>query len=341
MGGRASAQAAKARIKFALVGINHEHVFRMVRAVRSGGGELAMVLAEDADPNHAAKFFRENPDVRRARNEREILDAKDISLVVSAIRPADRAALGVRVMRAGKDFMADKGGVLSLEQLNEVERVQAETKRIYSISYNEHLLDLGTVEALRLVRAGAVGKVTRTVGVGPHALFGHGPREPWFWTRAGRGGIFADIGTHQCCDFLLFTVPGAKLEVLAARAGNRENPQYPEFEDFGAADVRGNGGAGRFEVSFVKKSSPRTLRIEGAEGRLEIVKGGEASGKLTLVDKRGTRAVDLKQTVVTYGQRLVDDVLNRTETAMEQSQTFLATELALRAQEAANRNGNP
>ena len=36
-------------------------------------------------------------------------------------------------MRHGKDFMVDKPGMTTLEQLAEVRRVQAETKRIYSI----------------------------------------------------------------------------------------------------------------------------------------------------------------------------------------------------------------
>src|SRR5262245_60867923 len=89
LGGWASGQTTKPRLKFALVGLNHEHVFRMVKAVRDGGGELTMALAEDADPNHASKFFRENPGIRRAREEKEVLEAPEISLVVSAIRPAD------------------------------------------------------------------------------------------------------------------------------------------------------------------------------------------------------------------------------------------------------------
>jgi hypothetical protein len=38
-----------------------------------------------------------------------------------------------------------------------------------------------------------------------------------------------------------------------------------------------------------------------------------------------------------YGERLVDDILNRTETAMPQAHTFLAQELALIAQRNARR----
>ena len=40
-----------------------------------------------------------------------------------------------------------------------------------------------------------------------------------------------------------------------------------------------------------------------------------------------------------YGEQLVDDVLNRTETAMPQAHTFLAMELALEAEAGAQRIG--
>jgi hypothetical protein len=39
--------------------------------------------------------------------------------------------------------------------------------------------------------------------------------------------------------------------------------------------------------------------------------------------------------VLPFGPLLVDDVLNRTETAMKQKHCFLATELALKAQKKA------
>ena len=38
-----------------------------------------------------------------------------------------------------------------------------------------------------------------------------------------------------------------------------------------------------------------------------------------------------------YGHQLVDDVLNRTETAMPQAHCFLAMELAIRAQASAQK----
>jgi hypothetical protein len=45
--------------------------------------------------------------------------------------------------------------------------------------------------------------------------------------------------------------------------------------------------------------------------------------------------LDCNNEVLPFGPLFVDDVLNRTETAMTQAHCFLATELALKAQKAA------
>ena len=54
-----------------------------------------------------------------------------------------------------------------------------------------------------------------------------------------------------------------------------------------------------------------------------------------LVDQKETRYIDCTKQELPYGEQLVSDVLNRTETAMPQAHCFLATELALKAQKQA------
>ncbi|HEY1051706.1 MAG TPA: Gfo/Idh/MocA family oxidoreductase [Prosthecobacter sp.] len=327
-------QTSKARLKFAVIGINHEHVFRMVEAVRQGGGELAMIFAPDMDPNHGAKFLRENSSVKVARTEAEVLESKDISLIITAAKPADRAAVGARAMRAGKDVLADKGGILSLAHLDGLRRIQAETKRIFSISYNERLLLPVSIKIDNLLQAGAIGKVTHMKGLGPHGLYGHGPREDWFWTRAGRGGILMDIGTHQADQFLHY-VGGEGAQVVTSGTGNFDNPGHPEFEDHGTVTWRSSAGAGQAMVSFhTGKSGGFVLELTGTEGHMLVRKH---AGQIIITAKNGARKeykVD-PQTSCPFGHRLVDDILNRTETAMTQKHTFLTTELAVRAQLAA------
>lgn len=235
-------------------------------------------------------------------------------------------------MRAGKDFLADKGGFLNLEDLTEARRVQAETKRIFSISYNERLLLPVSVKIDELLQAGAIGKVTHMKGLGPHGLYGHGPREDWFWTRAGRGGILMDIGAHQADQFLYY-VGAEGAEVVAATATNLENPDHPEFEDHGTVSWRGKAGTGEAELSFYtgKQTTGFVLELTGTEGRMEIQKHAR---RITVTNRRGQKKeyrADAKLPCP-FGPQLVDDILNRTETAMSLAHAFLASELAVRAQ---------
>ena len=100
----------------------------------------------------------------------------------------ERAPLGVRVMRHGKDFMVDKPGVTSLAQLEEARRAQRETKRIYSIMYSERFENPATVKAGELVKAGAIGKVIQTIGLGPHRI-NPSTRPAWFITTRSRATV--------------------------------------------------------------------------------------------------------------------------------------------------------
>lgn len=61
---------------------------------------------------------------------------------------------------------------------------------------------------------------------------------------------------------------------------------------------------------------------------------------LFLVDGKGQQYIDCKTRELPYGPRLIQDVLNRTETAMTQQHCFLATELALKAEAMAVRVGD-
>jgi predicted dehydrogenase len=335
--------AAARRIRFAVIGLNHGHITGQTEAVLRGGGELALVYAKE--PDLLSGFTKRYPQARVARSEQEVLDDTSIQLVVSASIPNERAPLGVRVMQAGKDFMVDKPGITTLEQLAEVRRVQAQTRRIYSILYSERLENRATVRAGELVRAGAIGRVLQTVGLGPHRL-NLSTRPPWFFERERYGGILCDIASHQFDQFLFFT-GSTRAEVAASQVGNLGHPQYPGLEDFGDTIVRGNGGSGYIRVDWFTPDGLSTwgdgrLTVLGTEGFIEIRKnvdiGGRAGGNhLFLVDQKETRYVDATNQELSYGTQLVDDVLHRTETAMPQAHCFLATELALQAQARAER----
>ena len=336
-----AATKGPARIRFGVIGLNHGHINGQTSAVIRGGGELVWMYAKE--PELAADFMKRFPQAKQARSESEILEDKSIQLVVSASIPDERAPLGVRVMQHGKDFMVDKPGITTLEQLDEVRKVQARTRRIYSIMYSERLENRATVRAGELVKSGAIGRVVQTIGMGPHRM-NPKTRPAWFFERPRYGGILCDIGSHQGDQFLYFT-GSTRADVVAAQVGNVNHPQYPGLEDFGDTMVRGDGGSGYIRVDWFTPDGLATwgdgrLTILGTDGFIEVRKNIDVLGRpggnhLFLTDKKETRYIDCSKVALPYGEQLVDDVLNRTETAMPQAHCFLATELMLKAQKQA------
>ena len=329
---------AEPRIKFAVIGMNHGHIYGQVEAVIRGGGQLVAFYAKEADL--LAAFAKRYPNVKQASSEAEILNDKSIHLVLSSAIANERAPLGIRVMKSGKDFMSDKPGITTLEQLAEVRKVQKETKRIYSILFSERLENKATVKAGELVKAGAIGRVIQTIGMGPHRI-SLSTRPAWFFNKEQFGGILCDIASHQFDQFLFFT-GSTKAEIVTSQVGNVNHPQYPNFEDFGDVMMRGDKGTGYIRVDWFSPDGLKTwgdgrLTILGTEGYIEIRKNIDIAGKeggnhLFLVNNKETVHIDCNDVELSYGRLLVDDVVNRTETAMSQEHCFLATELAIKAQ---------
>ena len=331
------------RIKFSVIGINHGHIYSQVEAVKRGGGELVSFFAREADLADA--FSKRFPESKRVADEKEILENKSIQLVLSSGIPDERAPLGIRVMQHGKDYMVDKPGIITLDQLAQVRKVQKQSGRIYSIMYSERLENRATIHAGELVKEGVIGKVIQTIGLGPHRMSAD-TRPAWFFDRKRFGGIITDIGSHQFDQYLFFT-GNNKAEIVASQVGNVHHPQYPSFEDFGDVMLQGDGGTGYIRVDWftpagLKSWGDGRLTILGTDGYIEIRKnidiaGREGGNHLFVVNQKETKYIDCSKVGMPYGEQLVNDIVNRTETAMGQEHCFLATELALKAQKQAKR----
>src|SRR5690606_13487753 len=133
-------------------------------------------------------------------------------LVTSASIPVDRAPLGIRVMKHGKDYLADKPGIISLKQLAEVRKVQKQTGRIYSIMYSERLENRATIKAYELIQQGAIGKVIQYNGLGPPRM-STAPRQQWSFQKDKHARLIRHIRRHQFHQILYFThsPPGEKV----------------------------------------------------------------------------------------------------------------------------------
>lgn len=332
-------KVAANRIRFAIININHAHIYSMTNAVIRGGGELVGVYAKE--PDLLANFLKSYPNCPVVKDEKSLLEDKNIQLILSSGIPDQRAALGIRVMQHGKDYLTDKPGIITLEELAEVKKVQKETKRIYMIMYSERLENKATTKAADLVKQGLIGQVIQTVNLAPHRM-GIPNRPQWFFDKKRYGGIITDIGSHQFDQFLYLT-GSTEAEILSSQIGNVHYPQYPHFEDFGDVTLKGNGGVGYIRVDWFTPDGLDTwgdgrLTILGTEGYIEVRKntdiqsGHKGGSHLYMANNKEMVYMDCNNEELPFGRLFVDDIINRTDTAMNQTHCFLATELALLAQ---------
>jgi predicted dehydrogenase len=251
-------------------------------------------------------------------------------------------------MKHGKDYLSDKPGITTLEQLAEVRKTIAETKQIYAIMYSERFEVKAAVYAGVLIQQGAIGNVIQTINIAPHQIIqnqgdaGGGTGRPdWFWNPDQYGGILCDIGSHQVDQFLFYT--GSKqAEIVASQIANLRHPDRPRFQDFGDMVLRGDRGLGYVRLDWFTPDGLGTwgdgrLFILGTDGYVEIrkyvnVAVGHQGNNLFLVDKKQARYIDCNNMPLPFGPQFVADVVNRTHKAQDQVQCLLAAKLAINAQ---------
>jgi predicted dehydrogenase len=326
-------------LKFAAIGLDHRHIYDQVTSLLDIGAECVGFWSRDA-AMPLQGFMEKFPHIPRVKERAQLLEDKSIHLITCAAIPNERADLAIEAMRHGKDFMVDKPGLTTFEQLEAVRKVQKETGRIFSIDFTERFEVRSTTRAGELVKAGAIGQVVHTAGLGPHRLNRH-LRPQWFFDKQAYGGILVDIGSHQFDQFLYFT-DSSDARITAARVANRAHPADTGLEDLGEVMIESDNASGYFRVDWFTPDGLNTwgdgrLTIVGTEGTIELRKYVDVAGRpgidhLFLTDKKSSRYIDCSDAELTYYPKLRDDIFNRTETAMTHDHCFKVCELSLTAQ---------
>ena len=231
------------------------------------------------------------------------------------------------------------------EDLARLRAAQEATGRHCVIFFSERLTSRSTRRALALVRAGAIGEVVETIGLGPHQI-GLTARPAWFFDRARSGGILGDLASHQMDQFLAFT--GSRdARIVAARTENRLHRDRAGFEDYGSVLLQSDRATGYARVDWYTPAGLGSwgdvrLTVLGTEGQLEVRKNVDPAGRsggdhVLLVDGDETRHIDCQRDPLPFGEQLLADVVARTCTAQDPALAFRAQDLALEAQALANR----
>lgn len=336
------------RLKFAAVGLDHRHIYGQAEHMQSVGAEFVGWWT-DGEPPTLAGFNKRFPTIPRVMDRAQLLEDPSIDLILIAAIPSQRAALAIEAMEHGKDVMVDKPGCTTTEDLNKLRECVARTGRIWSVNFSERFEVACVTKAAELVAQGAIGKVVQTVGLGPHRL-NRATRPNWFFDKQQYGGILCDIASHQIDQFLFFT-DSVDAEITLATVANYANPGDPGLQDFGEIALRSENGHGYVRVDWYTPDALPTwgdgrLTLLGTEGYIELrkyvdVTRSEQTDNLYLVNGSQCEYLNCQGTGFPYFQRLVNDIRERTETAMSQTHCFKVMELAIRAQELADRGLSP
>lgn len=338
--GKPNPVCEKGEFRFAAVGLDHGHILGMTNGLLEAGGEIAWVY--DPDPAKIADYQKSFPDARAAESEAQILEDPSIHMIASAAIPNQRCDIGLRAMDHGKHYFADKPPLTTLDQLGAAKAKVRETGKRYAVYFSERLHVEAAVYAGDLIEQGVIGQVVQVVNLAPHRLSASS-RPGWFWQPEKYGGILCDIGSHQIEQFLFYA--GAKdARVLHSKVGNYNTPDYPEFQDFGDANLLADNGATMyFRVDwFTPDALPvwgdgRTF-VTGTEGMIELRKyidigRDPTSDHLYLLTHDREEHIEVKgQVGFPFFGRLILDCLNGSELSMTQEHIFKAAELSILAQ---------
>lgn len=334
-------------LRFAAIGIDHRHIYHMVGELIAAGAECAGYCAQTSDPR-VLQGFRERFPALRPLPRDVLFDDPTINIVACAAIPADRPAIALRAMLAGKDVMVDKPGAVNLDQVEALERTAAETGRIFSVCFSERFVVRACETAARLVADGAIGRVIQTTGLGPHRL-NRAIRPEWFFRPETFGGILTDLASHQIDQFLFYT-GASSARVVAAHTANRAAPDIPAFQDYGEILLRSADASGYIRVDWFTPDGLPTwgdgrLFLVGTEGTIELrkyidIEGRPGTDHLFLTDASGTRHIDCSNEPLSYFSRFLADAEHRTATAMPPDHALNVTKLAIEAQTMANAAGD-
>jgi predicted dehydrogenase len=326
-------------LNLGVIGIDHGHIFDMLDEMLKEGCTCNYFWTEGS-PLTLKEFNKKYPNIKRVKNKSDILKDNSIDMVLISSIPKDRADLSIGVLNSGKDVMVDKPGCTTLNQLEDLKRTVKKTGKIWSVNFSERFHVAAVAKAEELVAEGKIGKVKQTIGTGPHRQ-GNYERPDWFYDRQSYGGIITDIGSHQIHQFLVFTNSN-EAKINYALVENTTKQEKPGFQDFGEINLTGNQGHGYIRLDWFTPDALPTwgdgrLLILGDKGYIEIRKytdlaKSEKGNHLYLANNEEVKYIDCSNVQLPYFRNLINDAINRTETACPQELTFLSMELAIKAQ---------
>ncbi|GAA4430665.1 hypothetical protein GCM10023169_34340 [Georgenia halophila] len=325
-------------MKVAILGAAHPHVQYALDEVAQRE-ELELVAGAEPDPQMRRQYLGELDDVPVYPAVEELLAEHDVDVALVAGIYAERAEAVLAALGAGAHVLADKPLCTSLDQLTMIEPAARDAGRHVSVVFEKRFYP-ATIALRRLLADGVLGELALVASTGPHKLKQE-TRPPWFLREGAYGGIAADLPVHDID--LVLRLSGADGGTVSALTGNARSGDHPDFDDHVAVLLRAGGVTATIEASWLAPEAADVhghyrMRLTGSNGTAEL---DWAYHQLRVATHdRGTWDEPLGPPR-RPAQYFFDALLAGREPEITNDASFLATRVALLAQESARTGGAP
>lgn len=322
--------------RVAILGAAHPHVSYALDEVAQRPSCELVAIAEP-DPAMRSAHLAGAPDVPFYADPGELLAEHDVDVALVAGVYGERAAAVLAALEAGAHVLADKPLCTSLTQLDEIERAAERADRHVSVVFEKRFYP-PTSAVRRLLADGVLGELALVASTGPHKL--NLPTRPaWFRSRAGYGGIAADLPVHDID--LVLDLTGATSGSVAAVTGNVRAAEHPEFDDHVAVLLRAGSVTATIEANWLSPQAADVhghyrMRLTGSEGTAEL---DWAYNTLTVATHDRAPWVETLPAPRRPAAYFFDAVDAGREPEITTAASLLATRVALLAQESADADG--
>lgn len=261
------------KIRLAFLGFRHGHVMGLYKSAKAHPRVEVVAACEEDDAT--AKTLRDAGTVQLTHGSYDdVYSSVDFDAVAVGDYFARRGELILSALNAGKHVIADKPICTDLAQLDAIEKLAAQKRRVVGCLLD--LRDHGAYIAVRkLIKEGAIGNVHTVTFLAQHPLI-LGKRPAWYFEPGKHGGTINDIGVHAI-DLIPWMTGRKLVEVTSARAWNARVPQSPQFQDAAQFCLKlDNGGSVFGDVSYLNPDgamySPMQywrMTIHGETGMIE------------------------------------------------------------------------
>jgi predicted dehydrogenase len=326
-------------LKAAFMGFRHMHMFD-IHAQLNKREDVKIVAAceEDLQTRKRLATAGEIP-ITHADFPR-MLETVDFDLLVVGEVFARRGALIRAALEAGKHVLSDKPICTDLGELARIKTLA--DRNALAVGAALELRDSGAFLLTgELVQSGLIGDLRAVNFSAQHPLL-LADRPGWYFRGENHGGTINDIAIHAV-DILQRITGGGFAQVVAARSWNAGLSAYPRFRNAAQVMLILDGGCGVIgDLSYIspdafRYSLPQYWRFNfwGDRGMIE---SGLNLPKVRLYRSESEAVEELEPSPDRTGGYLDDLLLAiRTGNSHPNDALFSATEVCLKAQEAANR----